>query len=98
MRFFLPHIVLFSVYLVVLTVVLYYYRRRNPDPRFRPRAGEVAVIAIAGVLLGGLACYGLGNVFRGDVDFKKWEGSVDYGKGWSEGDSDAPAEDSRYSK
>ena len=97
-HFFMPHIVLFSVFLVVLTWMLYFYRNKNPHPRLRPRAGEIAVLAVIGLVLGGFACYGLGNVFRGDIDFKTWQGTVDYGSGWSEGDSGPQVEDSRYSR
>jgi amino acid transporter len=96
-QFYLPHLILFGVCLTVLTVFLYWYRRRNPNPRFRPSAGEIAVIAIIGILAGAFASYGLGNIFRGDVSFKQLEGTIDHGTGWSAGDS-APQEpaDSRY--
>ena len=97
-HFYMPHLILFSVFVVVLTVVLYYYRNKHRDPRMRPRLGEIAVVAVIGLLLGGFACYGLGNFFRGDLDFKTWQGTVDYGEGWSAGDSAPPPEDSRYSK
>jgi amino acid transporter len=96
-QFYLPHIILFSVFLIVLTVVLYYYRRRHSNPRFRPGAGEIMVIAIIAIVVGGYACYGLGNVFRGDLDFNLWKGTVDHGAGWSEGDSQSQPADSRYS-
>ena len=42
-KYFLPHIVFFGVYLAALIPVLYYYRRRTPNPRFRPTFGEMAM-------------------------------------------------------
>ncbi len=98
-HFFMPHIVLFSVFVVVLTVILYYYPNRHRDLRMRPLAGELAVFAIIGLMMGGFACYGLGNVFRGDLDLKTWQGTADYGAGWSYGDSPPALQgDSRYNR
>lgn len=98
MKYYLPHIIFFSVYLAVLAPVLYYYRRRNPNPRFRPSIGEMTMIAVFALMLGGTACWFLGNVFRGD---QKLDNSIpDQGAGWSNGRS-GPQEteqDSRYRK
>jgi hypothetical protein len=96
LKYFLPHIIFFSVYLAALVPVLYYYRRRNPNPRFRPSMGEMTLITIVALMLGGTACWFLGNVFRGDQRFNN---SVpDQGAGWSRGTS-GPQDsggDSRY--
>jgi hypothetical protein len=67
---YLPHIILFGVFLAALIPVLYYYRRRHPNPRFRPGAGEMALLVVLALAVGGPACYFLGNVFRGGVNTK----------------------------
>lgn len=97
-KYYLPHIVFFSVFLSALVPVLYYYRRRNPNPRFRPGLGEMTMIAVIALCVGGAACYGLGNVFRGDQNLSQFMGSPDEGAGWSAGQSaiKEKKEDSRY--
>ena len=84
-KYFLPHIIFFSIYIVVLIPVLYYYRRKHPNPRFRPGVGEMTLIAVIALMLGGTACWFLGNVFRGE---QKLDNTVpDQGAGWSSGKS-----------
>ena len=50
-----PFWVIFSVLILVCLPVLLYYARKNPNPRFRPRPGELAFVA----LLMGLGSYAL---------------------------------------
>ena len=84
-KHFLPHIILFSVYVVALVPMLYYYRRRQPHHRFRPSLGEMTMITVFALVVGGTACWFLGNVFRGDQNINM---SVpDHGAGWSGGSS-----------
>jgi hypothetical protein len=98
-KYYLPHIVFFSVFLAALVPVLYYYRRRNPNPRFRPGLGEMTLITVMALCIGGAACYGLGNVFRGDQNLRQFPEAPDEGAGWSSGTSspkEKEDEDSRY--
>jgi hypothetical protein len=77
--YYFPHILLFCVFLAALIPVLYYYRRRHPHPRFRPGAGEMLMIVVFALAIGGPACYFLGNVFRGGGNTKKSSGKPDEG-------------------
>ena len=83
-KYYIPHLVFFGVFIAALVPVLYYYQRRNPSPRFRPGVGEMTMIAVVALFLGGLACFFLGNIFRGD---QRSAEKFDHGAGWSEGDS-----------
>ncbi len=97
-KYYIPHIVFFSVFCVALVPMLFYYRRRQPHARFRPGAGEVTLIAVIALMIGGTASYFLGNLFRGDIDPSKFDGRPEEGAGWSRG-ANAPredADDSRY--
>jgi hypothetical protein len=98
-KYYIPHIVFFSVYLAALVPVLYYYCRRNPNPRFRPGIGEMTMITVIALIFGGGACFFLGNVFRGEQNLKQFTESPDEGAGWSQGTSgprEEDAGDSRY--
>ena len=90
-KYYIPHLILFGVYLAVLIPFLYYYRRRNPHPRFRPTVGEVTMVAVILMMIGGTACWFLGNVFSNEKDSK--EAVPDHGAGWSGGTS-GPSQDS----
>lgn len=93
MKYYTPHIILFCVFLAALIPVLYYYRRRNPNPRFRPNTGEMMLVSVFALAIGGPACYFLGNVFRKDgIDMKKLTEKPDEGAGWSNNTS-IPRED-----
>lgn len=94
----LPHIIFFGGYVLVLIPMLYYYRRRNPNPRFRPSMGEMTMITVIAVMIGATASWFLGNVFRGE---QRLDNTVpDQGAGWSSGTSGARESggDSRYRK
>ena len=86
LKYYLPHLVFFAVFLAALIPVLYYYRKRNPNPRFRPGAGEITLICVFALVVGGGACYFLGNVFRSERDFTKdFDAKPNEGAGWSAG-------------
>jgi hypothetical protein len=85
--YFLPHLVLLGAYIAALVPVLYYYRRRNPNPRFRPTLGEMTMITVIALMVGGTACWFLGNIFRGDQNLNKYLESPNEGAGWSHGTS-----------
>ena len=91
-KYYLPHLIFFGVYLAALVPVLYYYHRRHPHPRFRAGIGEMTLIAVIALLIGGSASYALGNLFRGDQKFGL-DAAYDHGAGWSK-DTNAPQEKS----
>ncbi len=99
LKFYMPHLIFFGVFVAALIPVLYYYRRRNPNPHFRPRAGEITLISVLALTMGGGLCFMLGNFFRGDQNLKQYLHSPNEGAGWSDGAS-APEEpeDSRYQR
>ena len=90
LKYYIPHLVFFGVFLAALSPVLYYYQRRNPSPRFRPGVGEMTMITVVTVFIGAVACFFLGNFFRGD---RKPIEKTDYGAGWSEGTSTSQEKD-----
>ena len=92
MKFYIPHFVFFGVFLAALVPVLYYYQRRNPSPRFRPGVGEMTMITVIALSLGGAACFVLGNFFRGDQ--KGFSAAPDEGAGWS-GGTTGPQDDEK---
>lgn len=100
-KYYLPHLVFFGVFCLAVAPVLYYYQRRNPNPRFRPGLGEMTMISILVLGIGGAGSFVLGKFFRGDQDLRMLQDSPNEGAGWSSGSS-APAredkEDSRYRK
>ncbi len=97
-KYFIPHIVFFSVFCAALVPVLFYYQRRNPHARFRPGVGEMTMITVFSLLIGAGLCYFLGNMFRGDQNFNQYNGAPNEGAGWSRGTSapQEPARGSRY--
>ena len=100
LKYYLPHIVFFSVFVAVLIPMLYYYRRKNPNPRFRPGAGEMTMVAVVALCMGAGACYMLGNFFRGDQNLSQYLEEPNEGAGWSQGASGPKKEpeDSRFRK
>jgi len=82
-QYFIPHMILFGVFLAVLIPILYYYRRRNPNPRFRPTAGEMTLVAVILLMIGGTACWFLGNMFSNEPNPNM--AVPDHGAGWSSG-------------
>jgi hypothetical protein len=82
-KYFIPHIILFGAYIAVLIPLLYYYRRRNPNPRFRPSMGEMTLVAVMLLMIGGTACWFLGNMFNNEPTPGK--AVPDHGAGWSKG-------------
>jgi hypothetical protein len=90
-------LVFFAVLLVCLcasAVVVWYFAKHNPNPRFRPRPGEVLLVSIIAMgLSGGSALLmsgilGAGASFQdGDLDIKK----VRAGSGGSSSGADEDA-------
>jgi hypothetical protein len=91
-KYYLPHIIFFSVFCVAIAPVIYYYQRRNPNPRCRPSLGEMTMVTIMALVVGGGASFLLGNVFRGDQNLRQFLAKPDEGAGWSRGTT-GPSED-----
>jgi hypothetical protein len=89
---YIPHIILLGVFLAALIPTLYYYQRRNPNPRFRPGFGEMLLLFVFALAIGGPACYMVGDLFRKGVNTKDFEKPPDEGAGWSNNTS-IPQED-----
>ena len=75
-----PQCIFFLVFMAACVPVLYYYQRRNPNPRFRPTFGEMSMVTLFAMCLCGGLSFGLGSVFNEHQDFKKLAGkaSADY--------------------
>jgi hypothetical protein len=87
LKHYLPHLIFFGVFFAAAVPVLYYIRRKNPNPRFRPGFGEMSVMTlIAAFICGGMA-FGLGSLFRSENDGASLKKKPDAGAGWSAGDS-----------
>lgn len=57
-------IILFVISLIVAAPVMFYYYRRNPNPRFRPALGEMVLIGVLTLGLCGTAAFYLGGVMN----------------------------------
>ncbi len=57
-------IILFVLSMIVAVPVMYYYYRRNPNPRFRPAFGEMVLIVVLAVGLCGTASFYIGGVMN----------------------------------
>ncbi|MDC0503242.1 hypothetical protein OAV21_02280 [bacterium] len=59
-----PFLIIFFLCLFVALCVIAYIAKRNPDPRFRPRFGELVLMGLIGMLFSGGVSYLLSNVFE----------------------------------
>ena len=87
LKYYLPHIIFFAVFCAALLPVLFYYRRRNPNPRFRPGLGEMAMVSLIALTIGGGFSYMMGNFFAGDPTLRDLEKKPDHGVGAGSGQS-----------
>ena len=86
LTYYLPHLIFFSVFAAAAIPVIFYIWRKNPDPRFRPNAGEMSLIILfAAFLCGGMAV-GLGGLFKPENDGSGMKKKPNEGAGWSAGD------------
>ena len=70
LKYYLPHLTFFIVFLVAAVPVLYYIQRKNPHPRFRPHIGEMSLITLFAVFICGGMAFGLGSLFKPENDGK----------------------------
>lgn len=86
LTYYLPHLIFFAVFFVAALPIIYYIWKKNPDPRFRPHAGEMSLIFLfAAFICGGMA-FGLGSLFKPENDGSAMKKKPNEGAGWSAGD------------
>lgn len=84
-----PARIVFSVAFMLAAVpVLYYYYRRNPNPRFRPTFGEMSMVSLFALVLCVGAGFGLGGIFKPENDGKSLTAAPDEDAGYGVGGSD----------
>ncbi len=59
------------VALIVSAGVVLFYAKRHPNPYFRPKRGEVALMSIFMVLLSGGFSFMLAQLFESDINLQK---------------------------
>lgn len=62
-----PFWIIFSISIVSSMIILLYWARKNPNPRFRPRIGELLTGALFLVLISGGLSIGFSNLLQGDI-------------------------------
>ena len=62
-------IIFFVVGVIAVTPVLYYHYRKNPNPRFRPPAGEMVMLSLFALLFVGGGSYFMGTLLTSDPKF-----------------------------
>lgn len=86
-----PARIVFSVaFMLAAAPVLYYYYRRNPNPRFRPTFGEMSMVSLLAFALCVGAGFGLGGIFKAENDGKSLTAAPDEDAGFGVGGSDNP--------
>ena len=79
----------FVISLFVIVPFLYYYRNRNPNPRFRPRFGEMVLVAILAIGVAGGTSLGIAMLMG--IDPERLSSEFDPGgRGKTSGDDDRP--------
>ncbi|MBP7948833.1 MAG: hypothetical protein KA004_04195 [Verrucomicrobiales bacterium] len=66
-----PQIIFFLVFMAAAVPILIYYRRRNPNPRFRPSLGEMTMVSLFAVVICGVMGVGLGTIFNKEQDLRR---------------------------
>ena len=97
-KYYLPHITFFTVFFVASLPVLYYIRRKNPDPRFRPNFGEMSMITLFALFICAGMGFGLGTLFKPENDGSAFKKKPDAGAGWSASTPDSDSNDRRSSR
>lgn len=80
--YFMSRSVFLAFFLVSVCVVipfLWYYRNRNPNPRFRPRFGEMVLVAILAFGSMGGASMMMANLIGLDLDLNKLKTGIKEG-------------------
>ncbi len=66
-----PQCIFFLLFMAACVPMLYYYSRKNPNPRFRPTMGEMTMVTLFCMFASGGLAVGLGSVFNDRQDLKK---------------------------
>ena len=69
----------FLVSICVVIPFLWYYRNRNPNPRFRPKFGEMVLVALLAFGTMGGASMMMANIIGLDLDFSKLKSGMKEG-------------------
>ncbi|MEM9480432.1 MAG: hypothetical protein AAGA58_12335 [Verrucomicrobiota bacterium] len=56
---------------LVSAVVVLYYAKKNPNPYFRPKKGELVMMSMFLAIVSGITSFILSQFFQADVDLKK---------------------------
>lgn len=67
-KFYIPHLIFFGVFFVAAVPMLYFYQRKNPNPRCRPTFGEMTMVTVFALALCGGMGMGLGSLFKPEND------------------------------
>ena len=86
LKHYLPQIIFFAVFAAAALPIIYYIWRKNPDPRFRPSAGEMSLIIVFATFICGGMAIGLGSLFKPENDGTSMKKKPTEGAGWSSGD------------
>lgn len=62
--------IVFSVFVIAILPVLWFYARRHSNPRLRPRVGEVALLGLLLTMISAGAAYLVSGIF-GAQEFTK---------------------------
>ena len=89
-KHYLPHLIFFAVFFTAAIPVLYYLRRKHPDPRFRPSFGEMSLLTVIALFICGCMAMALGSLFKPENDgsafkMKPFDGPGPVGEGSEQG-------------
>ena len=78
-----PQCIVFLIFMTASLPVLHYYRRRQPNPRFRPTIGEMTMVTLFAAIISAGAGMGIGGMFNERLDFKQLakKPDADFGAG-----------------
>lgn len=99
-KFYIPHLIFFGVFFVAAVPMLYYYQRKNPNPRCRPTFGEMTMVTVFALALCGGMGMGLGALFNPQNDgssLKKAPDTADFPSG-GDGDYKSKSRDKKKPK
>lgn len=67
-------VIFFAVFLAASVPLLYYYRRKNPNPRFRPSNGEMTLVSVLAVGFSFVLAFALSSAFDSEHQLRNMQG------------------------